>query len=482
MHNFCALVSFIFFLVFVAGIPIGVSQANVSLAREFHLPPRESRGTWQVAGRGRRARFVNLPVATKEMEVLGPKQLTENRDTLDRIEARGVGFSEMQSYWSLPFHEMAVVSDVAVTKDQHNRPLFDTVHVASSNPVWLYTMKPLDSEVSRLSLNSFFDSSASRRQTNAIPKVKMATLGGQFAGALAVHDEVSNSLILVDPQNKSVLQMKRESLLDSIKDFTKKITNASVKAAGTPPFRRMATQLSQENYLVFFTPGGGIVELVDLNQGSGVSHSVELPIKIKSLHPLNKDQYLVVAQEDDVQENQAPMPQGETLYMLKKDDLESDLMPSVLTPINQSEKGESIKNVTFAGDKGLTDFGLKCVLDEATSAPNSLFTTSESYATLVLGFPELEFSPNEVYVWPRSEEARVNQNQPRGSSMNNYSVRKFIDPGRNTVFLRDSCQIVRPVAPHGIDPEMTKDNYGITSPGNIAAYLEVVDLMSGKLR
>lgn len=42
---------------------------------------------------------------------------------MDKVEARGLGFSEMQSYWTLPFHEFAVVGDVSVVKDSHNRPL-----------------------------------------------------------------------------------------------------------------------------------------------------------------------------------------------------------------------------------------------------------------------------------------------------------------------------------------------------------------------
>ena len=46
-----------------------------------------------------------------------------NREPLDRVEARGLGFSEMQSYWTLPFHDFAVVGDVAVVRDEHNRQL-----------------------------------------------------------------------------------------------------------------------------------------------------------------------------------------------------------------------------------------------------------------------------------------------------------------------------------------------------------------------
>ena len=43
------------------------------------------------------------------------------------MEARGVGFSELQSYFSLPFHEFSIVGDVCTVKDKHNRPQYDTV-------------------------------------------------------------------------------------------------------------------------------------------------------------------------------------------------------------------------------------------------------------------------------------------------------------------------------------------------------------------
>ena len=42
--------------------------------------------------------------------------LQVHKETLDRVEARGVGFSEMQSFWSLPFHDHATVGDVCVSR------------------------------------------------------------------------------------------------------------------------------------------------------------------------------------------------------------------------------------------------------------------------------------------------------------------------------------------------------------------------------
>jgi len=38
---------------------------------------------------------------------------------------------------------------------------------------------------------------------------------------------------------------------------------------------------------------------------------------------------------------------------------------------------------------GLTDFGLKMALNEKVQSPNTLLVTNDSFASLVLGFPEL---------------------------------------------------------------------------------------------
>ena len=38
------------------------------------------------------------------------------------------------------------------------------------------------------------------------------------------------------------------------------------------------------------------------------------------------------------------------------------------------------------------------------SSPHSLIVSEDTYAGIVLGFPELEFSPSEVHVWQRHKE------------------------------------------------------------------------------
>ena len=84
---------------------------------------------------------MRLPLEETSVTIGASTSVNLSSGILDRVEARGVGFSELQSYWSLPFHDFAVVGDVTVMRDKHKRPLYDDIHVVTSNPVVLFSMK-----------------------------------------------------------------------------------------------------------------------------------------------------------------------------------------------------------------------------------------------------------------------------------------------------------------------------------------------------
>ena len=96
-----------------------------------------------------------------------------------------------------------------------------------------------------------------------------------------------------------------------------------------------------------------------------------------------------------------------------------------------------------------------------------------------MGFPELEFSPSEVLVWPRSEPLQSKGEQRSAYSAVSALHKKYEDPSKNMVMLRESCQVVRPVSYSEL-PEASKKQ--LQGPSNITAYLEVVDIMDQKLR
>jgi hypothetical protein len=454
----------------ILGIPIYTSPYNVSLAKEFDLPARRSLGHWQVRPRAEPHRHFPLTTSSKEVTLKNQKSVQVHNETLDRVEARGVGFSEMQSYWQLPFHDHANVGDVCVARDAHGRQLYDTIHVATSNPVWLYTMKASSDDLTRVSINHFFDAS---RKHNAVPKLKITPLGGDFADVVAMHEEVTNTLALVQPETGAVVVVETEDLLDSAVKSIRKV-------AGTPkrmPFYRMVTDFAKDNKLLFYTPDSNVVEMLDLSKGAPfMMHRTELPMPIKSLHPLNESQYLVVSGSIDGSDDQ------DCIFLMKKDDDDAGPMPTKMSPVGQSGKADVRAVHNVAGDGGLSQFGLKFAIGEAIDTPNTLMTTDESYATVVLGFPDLEFSRNEIYDWPKSEDVQKAESSSYPSLSAPYKAKQYLDKGKSTVFLKKSCQIVRPVGPNSIPPEFTKGNYGLASPGSISAYLEVIDLIGGKLR
>ena len=74
------------------------------------------------------------------------------------------------------------------------------------------------------------------------------------------------------------------------------------------------------------------------------------------------------------------------MFLLRKES-DDESIPNLLNPIIQSydslESGQT-NSVSAINKEGLSDFGLKFVLKESLSSPNTLCTTPDSYATLVM--------------------------------------------------------------------------------------------------
>ena len=76
----------------------------------------------------------------------------------------------------------------------------------------------------------------------------------------------------------------------------------------------------------------------------------------------------------------------------------------------------------YYSSSGLTDYGLSKVFGSKISSPHSLMVTEDTYAGLVLGFPELEFSPSEVHVWKRPEESTIGNVGNEFIGVGNYNT------------------------------------------------------------
>ena len=68
---------------------------------------------------------------------------------------------------------------------------------------------------------------------------------------------------------------------------------------------------------------------------------------------------------------------------------------------------KKVDGISQLDSKGLSDFCLKMALGEKVSSPNTVMVTDKSYATLAVGFPELEFRFNMIFIVSISNALRV---------------------------------------------------------------------------
>ena len=103
----------------------------------------------------------------------------------------------------------------------------------------------------------------------------------------------------------------------------------------------MLNDFSREhNELLFYTPDHNAIELITLDTSAGgpESHKLDLPFNIKSLHPLSRDQYLIVAHHEADRTGISPR---ETLFTLKKTPDGEDPLPTLISPITQTSSTET---------------------------------------------------------------------------------------------------------------------------------------------
>ena len=135
---------------------------------------------------------------------------------------------------------------------------------------------------------------------------------------------------------------------------------------------------------------------------------------------------------------------------------------------------------------------LSAIMRRKINAPNRLLLTDECYGSLVLGFPDLESSENEVFCWHRPKYAReYGWSGLFGKSIfvkENFQVFSLPLPPlfefqvfrkREKIFKISFCfQIVTPVNKILAPEEVQKETGGSSCLG----FLEVVDLKRSKIQ
>lgn len=351
---------------------------------------------------------------------------------VDAVQSRSSVFTEQQSYWPLPVYETALVSDVAVSQGGTLDALDDTIHVTTVAPLALYSLVPkgIRQPLKQMLLHDLLPRYNSAYQ----PRLKVANL---HDGSVALHEEVSNTLMIIDTDKGTVTEVQLSSIFEvAAEKLWKKI--GSVKQT----YLRMCKDRADQGQLALWEVGGGNVIFINLVDDT--LHAINIPFPLASFHLLDDGhQWLAV---DD----------SGGKWLLKLDGSEVVLHPVTQTP---KTDGQPI-NVSTVAPHNMTDFVLSSALSQKISAPSRLIAPQDALAAVAVGFPELDASENEIYVWNR-----------QGMSLRDPIP--LADPATFTVTLKDCGQIVRCVNDAPDDAF-----YYNQPPATNCHFLEVTDLIN----
>eukprot|EP00105_Crassostrea_gigas_P035222 XP_019919370.1 PREDICTED: von Willebrand factor A domain-containing protein 8 [Crassostrea gigas] len=440
------------------GIPYGVSQAEVNLAKEFPLPPLSKTGSWSIQRpeQKRRTAMMSLPVETSEIVIKGPLEVFPQSVAMEKNTARASLFTEQESYWNIPMHETNIISDVAVTKASNQAAgKFDIIHIVTANPIGLFSVNPKLSTCSVLDLYDMFPSTSGSYR----PRVRIAPLAEPLDSNVFLHEEVTNSVLVVNFKTGDVCRLSSRALPE-IPTEKRRFPASALQTVN--PYRMCPSTLPDaKGTILFYKEGGDNIVAVT----GKYAHSVDVPLVIKQAHQAGADQWLLSNDKDEK-------------FLVQMADDNSFL----LYPISESGDRSLVRGLSSVP---LSDEQLKLSLRNENAGPNRTSVLRDSYVSVLKGFPGS--SDVEVYSSPREplpenkSQAQEIVNAPTFGLFGSSTTKPDVNPTKRSqiVCLPDSGQIVEGL------PKWKVPESSLTSAERareVSGYLEVIDPVNHMLR
>lgn len=434
------------------GIPFGATEAVVSLAKQLPLPSFRVTGKWDMqSGEGRRkTAMMSLPVESGPVQFRGPIEVYVQESVLEKREARAGIFTEQDANWTIPMHENNIISDVAVTKKNNRsdgKRDSDIIHIATSNPVSLYSLNPKFSTVRHIDMYDLFPTTSGSYQ----PKVNLAPKSAPFDNTVILHEEASNALFVVNFESGEVGRIRSPYLPETVIE-KRRFPSFQQKKETPNEFRMCRTSLVDgKGTLMFYKVGGDTLVTITGSK----SHSVSLPFTVESVHQVGNDQWLVTS-TDKHQKN----------LVTCTDDFEF-----ILNPVQEEGPGTVVNEMSTVP---LSEQLLQRVIKKDVTAPNRVVVTPDSYASVVVGFPEGNSS--EVYTTPREA---IQDDSVLNSLRAPYGELKDTSNGNPTIYLPENGMVVQALPASKVPEAAFPDG---KRSGDNSGFLEIADLGNQTLR